>query len=372
MNGRERFQRYLHYQPADRAPNIEVGAWSQTVDRWLTEGLPAGTGLEESYLTFNGNDFFGLDRQLELGLDMTSPLPPFEPEVLEEDERIIVQRDSAGVVTRSLKDGSSMGQYLAFPVRDRQDFEALRRRYDPASPERYPADWPERVRAAVEADCPVWGPGVGSIGFFSTLRHWMGTENACTIFYDDPALAHEMCEFITDFTLSLLGRALGEVKLDYFLWWEDFSFKTGPLVSPALFREFLLPRYRRCNEALRAAGVDVIFLDTDGNPTVLLPLLLEAGVNGTYPIECAAGMDPLALRREFGRDLLLWGGVDKRALARGEADIRAELLRKLPPLLEDGGYIPQLDHLAPPDIPYGNWLYYLDLKRRLLAGATGL
>jgi uroporphyrinogen decarboxylase len=181
-----------------------------------------------------------------------------------------------------------------------------------------------------------------------------------------------MCEFIADFSVTVLARALREVRLDWFLWWEDFSFKTGPLISPAIFREFLFPRYRRCNDALLAAGVDVIFLDTDGNPTVLLPLLLEAGVNGTYPMEAAAGMDPLALRREFGRDLLLWGGVDKRTLTRGEAEIRKELLRKLPPLLDDGGYIPQLDHLAPPDIPYRNWLYYLECKQRLLEGDTRL
>ena len=372
MTGRERFRRYMHYQPADRAPNLEVGAWTQTVQRWLGEGMPPGTGLEESSLTFNGNDFFGLDRQRDLGLNAGGPLPSFEPEVLQEDDRVIVQRDGSGVVTQSLKDGSSMGKYLSFPVHDRQGFEAMRRRYDPSTPERYPANWPEWVRTLNAADCPVWGPGIGSIGFFSQLRRWMGTENACTLFYDDPALAHEMCEFIADFTLALMERALREVPLDYFMWWEDFSFKTGPLVSPAIFREFLLPRYHRCNEALRAAGVDVIFLDTDGNPTVLLGLLLEAGVNGTYPLEAAAGMDPLVVRKEFGRDLLMWGGVDKRALARGEAEVRAELLRKLPPLLEDGGYIPQLDHLAPPDIPYRNWLYYLDCKRKLLAGETRL
>ena len=372
MTGRERFQRWMHYQSADRAPNIEVGAWSQTVPRWLSEGMPAGTGLEESSVTFNGNEFFGLDRQHDLDLHVANPLPPFEPEVLQSDERVIVQRDTGGVVTQSLRDGSSMGKYLAFPVQSRADWPDMRRRYDALTAERYPADWPAVARALQAEDCPVWGPGIGSLGFFSTLRRWMGTENACTVFYDDPPLAHEMCEFIADYTLAVLERALRDVRLDYFLWWEDFSFKTGPLVSPAIFREFMLPHYRRCNEALHAAGVDVIFLDTDGNPTVLLPLLLEAGVNGTYPLECAAGMDPVAVRREFGRDLLLWGGIDKRALTRGEAEIRAELLAKLPPLLEDGGYIPQLDHLAPPDIPYRNWLYYLECKGRLLAGETRL
>jgi uroporphyrinogen decarboxylase len=77
-------------------------------------------------------------------------------------------------------------------------------------------------------------------------------------------------------------------------------------------------------------------------------------------------MSPVALRKVFGRDLLLWGGIDKRELAKDRAAIDRELEAKVPPLLADGGYIPQLDHLAPPDISYENWLYFLDRKKRLV------
>ena len=365
MNGRERFQRVMHYEPVDRVPNIEVGAWTQTVPRWRAEGMPDGTGLEQSALTFNGSGFFRLDRQLCINLSVAM-MPAFGPETIEEDDLTVTARNQDGAVTRGMKDGSSMAQYLAFAVRDRKDFEAIRQRYDPGAPERYPDDWARIVTEASRPDCPVWGPGIGGVGFYSMMRRWMGTENACTIFYDDPRLAHEMCEFIADFTLRWLDRALAEVKLDYFMWWEDFSFKTGPLVSPTIFRTFLLDRYRRVNDALRAAGIDIIFLDTDGDPRVLLPLLLDAGVNGTYPIECAANMNPVALRREYGRELLLWGGIDKRALARDKTAIDRELEAKLPPLLDEGGYIPMLDHLAPPDVPYANWVHYLERKRELL------
>jgi uroporphyrinogen decarboxylase len=106
--------------------------------------------------------------------------------------------------------------------------------------------------------------------------------------------------------------------------------------------------------------------------------MLDAGFNCLYPCEqCNEGMHPLALRREYGRALSLWGGIDKRALARSRREIEDELTSKLPALLEEGGYIPQLDHLAPPDIPYDNWRYYLAVKRRLLetgssAGTTEL
>ena len=60
------------------------------------------------------------------------------------------------------------------------------------------------------------------------------------------------------------------------------------------------------------------------------------------------------------------GGIDKRALARGRRAIDEELYRHVPKLLEDGGYIPTVDHAIPPDISYDNWMYYLEVKRKLL------
>jgi uroporphyrinogen decarboxylase len=290
--------------------------------------------------------------------------------VTEEDERTVTIRNVNGVLVRTLKNSSNMPQYLAWPVRDRKEFEKIKKRYDPTSSRRYPENWAEIARESLQSECPAWGPAIGSVGFFSMIRTWMGTENACTVFYDDPALAHDMCEYIADFTIKGMQRALFQAKLDYFMWWEDFSFKTGPLISPSIFKEFLLVRYRRVNDVLRKAGIDIIFLDTDGDPRLMYKLLLDAGVNGAYPLEqCCQEMSPVALRKAFGRDLLLWGGIDKRELAKDHAAIDRELEAKLPPLLADGGYIPQLDHLAPPDISYKNWLYFLERKKRLLEKA---
>jgi uroporphyrinogen decarboxylase len=76
----------------------------------------------------------------------------------------------------------------------------------------------------------------------------------------------------------------------------------------------------------------------------------------------------MALRKRFGKGLRLWGGVDKRVLAQGPAAIRAHL-REFIPLIEEGGFIPTVDHTVPPDVSWENFRYYMDLKRRLLAGA---
>ena len=92
---------------------------------------------------------------------------------------------------------------------------------------------------------------------------------------------------------------------------------------------------------------------------------MEEGVNIMFPLEVPAGVDPYAWRREFGMNLRLKGGIAKEALVRGGAAIDKELER-IRPLLEQGGYIPHLDHLVPPDISYRNYCEYLEKKRRLI------
>jgi uroporphyrinogen decarboxylase len=306
-------------------------------------------------------------------------IPGFETEVLEEDERTMVMRHADGRVTRALKEGMVRGQrmsmdtYLRFPVESRDDFVAVKRRYNPDSPARYPAFWDDYAELLQERSYPVQVPLLTTDcqGFYSCLRNWMGTEAACTVFYDDPAWAEEMCEFIADTIIAVCRRVVESVDVDYFLWHEDYAFKTGPLLSPRIVRKFLLPQYRRVNDFMRAHGVDIIFIDTDGDPRVLIPLLLESGINGILPLECAAGQDPVALRKEYGHDLLLWGGIDKRALAQDRAAIERELLAKIPPLMADGGYIPTVDHAVPPDVPYDNFIYYMDLKLKILEGRLG-
>ena len=120
----------------------------------------------------------------------------------------------------------------------------------------------------------------------------------------------------------------------------------------------MLPRYRRVVNFLRGRGVEFISLDSDGDVSKLIPIWLEAGINILYPFEVQAGMDVLKVRKEYGRDLRLWGGIDKRALAAGPKAIDAELAR-IAPLVADGGYIPTPDHSLPPDVSFANYCYYM-------------
>jgi uroporphyrinogen decarboxylase len=145
--------------------------------------------------------------------------------------------------------------------------------------------------------------------------------------------------------------------------WEDMCHKTGPLISPAWFREFMLPHMKRVTRGLHDVGIDIIMVDSDGRVDELLPLWLEAGVNLHYPLEAAAGCDPLRYRELYGRDILLMGGIDKRVMRDGctRADVEREVMAKVPALWKQGGYSPMVDHAVPPDVPFELFRHYVDL-----------
>lgn len=356
MNGRERFLATMHYQPRDRCPWGEMGFWPETLEHWHGEGWPRDADL---------NAFLGFDRlREEVGVNLGF-VPAFEPAVLEEDERYRVVRRADGVVAREFKGELSfnMPQWLRFPLESRRDWdEQIRPRLDAAAPLRYPEHWSEHVRTWRERDYPL-GLRLGSV--FGYLRNWMGLERIATTLYDDPAWVQEMMDYLVGFYCAVGQRALEEVDVDYVLLWEDMACKGGPLISPAMFRRFMLEPYHRLTAFIRQRGVELIFVDSDGDSELLMPLWLEGGVNGFYPVERAAGMDPVRLRQRFGRTLRLMGGIDKRAMAAGPEAIDAELAH-VAPLLAEGGYLPWCDHHVPPDVSLAHYQYYV---RRMQEGS---
>ncbi|HIE08628.1 MAG TPA: hypothetical protein EYP65_02130, partial [Armatimonadetes bacterium] len=107
-----------------------------------------------------------------------------------------------------------------------------------------------------------------------------------------------------------------------------------------------------------------------GDIRQLVPLWLEAGINCFYPLERASNVDPLELRRQYGKDILLIGGVDKRVL-KGEKKAIEEEVMRLAPLVEEGGFIYTVDHAVPPDVPLRNYEFYLELVRKVVEGRVG-
>jgi uroporphyrinogen decarboxylase len=246
-------------------------------------------------------------------------------------------------------------------VRTREDWRRVRDEHLQPCPElRFPADWSALEARFAGREEPL---GMPLCGAFGHPRNLMGDEHLLVTYYDDPALIHEIQEHWVWLYRQIIDEVTAHLQLDYVLLWEDMAYKTGPLISPALFREFMLPYYQEIVSHIRSKGIDLVFVDTDGNAEVLLPLFLEAGINGFFPFERAANMDPVRLRRQYGHAFCIFGGIDKREVARGREAIARHVDAFVPALLEDGGYIPMLDHSAPPDISLDSMKYLIERLR---------
>ncbi|NQU10239.1 hypothetical protein HQ590_05585 [bacterium] len=369
MNDRERFTNYVRFRQVDRPPRWEWSFRADTTELWYQQGLPSRVPAE-----VNWANYFGLDRgspfvsdsaPTALGVDF-GPQPGFANGVVEEAGPYIVRKNYWGATCRELKaaDHHSIPQYLSFAVRSREDFQEYKKRLDPTDPTRYPADWEKRKAAWANRDYPL---RLHTYGWYGLLRELLGFEELSLAFFDQPDLIEEISEFWADFTLQVFARALAEVTPDFVLFWEDLAFKTGPLLSPDQFRRFLLPHYQRVIKQFRRHGIDTFMVDSDGNLDLISPFWLEAGINMLGPYEVAAGMDVVQVGKTY-RDLVLVGGLDKREIAKGRAALEAEVLRRVPPLLERGGYIPTLDHATIPELSLDDYRYYREFLQKLCEG----
>lgn len=373
MNSRERHLETWLFGKPDRVPLAPGGGRRSTLETWHSQGLPpevkdynqhayrlAGGTLEWP----GGGSGFHVNERM---------IPTFEEKVIEERAASRVVQDWKGNVCEIGKEFTAeylrnaidfvTRRWIKCPVESRADWEDMKRRYDAGEPSRLPANPVLSGNALADRMHIVQ---VHFSGPFWQLREWVGFENLCTLFYDDPQLVRDMIAFWDDYIARLLKRMLQYVTPDVVHLSEDMAYKQFSMISPAMTREYLLPTWRHWGEIVRGAGVPVYAMDSDGYVGELIPLWIEAGINVCDPIEVAAGNDLPAFRRQFGREMAYTGGIDKRAMAKGGAVIEAEI-RRLQPVIDDGGYLPSCDHGVPADVSWPNYVEYV----RLLAQATG-
>jgi uroporphyrinogen decarboxylase len=254
-------------------------------------------------------------------------------------------------------------RWIKCPVETREDWEDMKRRYDPDDKSRFPADAKALGERLADREHIVH---LGFSGPFWQLREWLGFENLCMLFHDDPEFVKEMIGFWRVYMERLLERLFRFVVPDMITISEDMAFKSFPMISPEMTREFLLPVYQCWGEIILGGGCPVYAIDSDGFVHDLISVWMKSGVNACGPMEVAAGNDLVALREKFGHDMAFMGGVDKRAMAKGGQTLEAAIHR-LEPVIRDGGYIPSCDHGVPSDVSWSNYVNHV----QLLARATG-
>ena len=353
---RERWNRAMHFEPVDRLPLMEFGYWDETLPEWHKQGLPEDVRTEaEAYAYFGIEDWAVAPIEV-----MIHPRPAMK--IIEENANYTIWSDTDGAIRKEIREGvKSIPSYLRFAIESAEDWKKMKPQMDPTNPDRYPADWEEQVRAYADRDYPL-SIDIGSM--LGKPRNWIGFENIALMFYDNPELIEDIIETCCVCVCGTIERALKDVQFDFAQGWEDICFKNGPIVSPKMFAQYVVPRYKRITDLLHAHEIDVVWTDCDGDINPIADQFLAGGINCMFPLEVASGTDPVALREKYGKTMLLHGGVDKMPLREGPKAIEKELLR-LKPVVDEGGFIPHVDHRCPMDVPLENYKFYLKLKREI-------
>ncbi|NQU40581.1 MAG: hypothetical protein HQ523_11555 [Lentisphaerae bacterium] len=373
MNPRERYIETVTFGTPDRIPFEPGHGRESTRKRWHAEGLPEGRDPMEFAMGVLGIKP-DEPRQPTIYPDADFRLlPMYEEKVLEHRDGHYVVQDWKGNICEIsdeydvsyLRTGIDFvtRRWIKCPVENREDWEAIKVRYDTEAPGRFPDDFAARCAPLAERDWPLI---IGFSGPFWQLREWCGFEGLCMLMIDDPEFVAEMAEFWSDFVARMLDRILPHVVPDGILISEDMAYKAKSMISMDMAREFCMPSWKRWTRQVKAAGCPIVDVDSDGFIGELIPLWIEAGVNVCDPIEVAAHCDIVEFRQRFGKKMAFRQGVDKRCIAAGGDALKNEL-RRIEPVIRDGGFIPGCDHGVPHDVSWNNYLDYC----RQLAELTG-
>lgn len=353
LTDRERFNRQMHYHPVDRCFNMEFGYWDENFTEWPLFVEHGVRNNEEADV------FFNFDRQVTIGGNVWMN-PPFATRTVEirENTRVMVNED--GLLAEVPLDAhDTIPHYIASSVVTPADWAKVKA-------ERFALDSPGRVVdvARFQREHPAardYPLGVWTGSMIGKIRDMLTFEGLAYAIHDYPAMVEDMVETACQLVENSLDQLLPHFQFDYASGWEDICYKAGPIVNPKWFHRVITPRYARIHEKLKAHGVDIWYIDCDGDVRPILPAMMEGGVTCLFPYEVNSCTHPADLLNEYGKDLRIMGGFDKIEMGKGREAIRA-YMDTLVPLVERGGYIPFCDHRCPPNVTPEDYLYYLDLK----------
>lgn len=362
MTNRERFRNQMSFRGVDRCINVETGFWAETFLEWP---MFASAGLKNIF------DAFSL-----LGLDILENfwgeriyantfLEPYYAETLIDDtDTTEIRYNSYGVVVEKMKPACGARSRMLRPsVATPEDWKRVKAERFIIDDARRDVDIVhcKKVIAAV-GDNPL-GLFCGSVvGFIAQMLTFEGMIYAC---YDNPEMVEDMVETCYRLIDRFLDQILPHFRFDSACLYENITCKNGPILPLWFFKDVVAPRYRLICKKLNNYGIDLISVGSDGDVRPLLPTFLECGVNCLSPYEVNGCVHPAELLGQYPGALRIIGGVDKIEIARGKEAID-RYLDSVAKLVENGGYIPHIDHDVPPSISQENFLYYLERKKKLL------
>jgi uroporphyrinogen decarboxylase len=361
LTSKERFTRILQHRPVDRVGLFEV-YWRETAQKWTAEGhLPRPEAV---------SDHFGLDVRRTGGeitpgdyavVNLVADVD-FGQQVVEETESARLLRDGNGALLRWNKDSSGAPEHVDFAVHDRRSWEAHIRPHllDQTTYERrinFPSYRALREKCAREARFM----SSGVVGAFDLMSPMCGHQNLLIGMAEDPEWVRTMADLYATVAIRLLEILWDREGLPDGLWvWDDLGFKGRPFMSPAMYRAQIFPAHRKLFDFAHSHGLPVVF-HCDGFVEALIPALIEAGITCLQPLEVKAGMDLLRIKKRYGDQIALIGGMDERVLETNDKRaVEAELQSKLPQVMAGSGYVLQVDHSVSPLVEYETYKFFVE------------
>jgi len=330
------------------------------LEEWKEQGMPQDVPHEE---LFNYDPFSRVPLN-GLGWVKAEFAPFFEEKVLEDRGDHELVQDEAGRKVLFFKGRRSgfMPTYEDDPVKDQKTWEEnCKWRLDPSTPSRY-ANLENDMKSAKAGAATGKIVVQRAIGGYMYLRSLMGPERVMYVFLDQPDLVHDCMKTWFELADAVIARHQDHVTLDELFLAEDVCYNHGILISPDMMREFLFPYYQQLITNIKSRQIDKsrhlhVQIDTDGYAVPSIPVYQEIGMDIMSPFEVASGCDVVEIGKQWP-DLVIFGGIDKRVLAKTKKDIDEMVERIIPPMRERGGYIPTCDHGVPSEVPYENYLHY--------------
>jgi len=372
LNSREKFNSVMAFESNSVTMKTEFGFWAGTLKKWLNEGLPktadtpyinaldgkivrASEDIPESGELTDKNviNYFNLDSYLvKFPFDLSPMLPT---KIIEENEKYKIYIDSYGLKKKEGKVTAGIPMTLDYPIKNKKDFYDYITLYDDDYKKRLPKNWDSLKKELKSRDFPI-RLGGGPYGFSFFPRHLMGDVFYMISMYDDPDLIKEFNEFFLNFVMNYWSLILKDIDVDCILILEDIAYRSGSFISKDMFKEFMAPYYIKFIDFLKQYNIKNVFVDCDGLINELIPLWIEVGVTGIFPIEAVNDIEKI---REKYPKLQLMGGFDKRLLfLDGSKEAIDAELEKVQRLLKKGGYVPHIDHAVSEDVTWENFKYY--------------
>jgi uroporphyrinogen decarboxylase len=334
------------------------------MEAWQEQGLPKDAPWEQLAWLFQYDK--GAAHYLgELGWCEAAFAPAFEEKLVEDRGDHELVQDYAGrhVLYFKGRRNGFMPEYVNHPVTDERTWEEnVKWRLDPAAPGRF-ATLDKRMERAKAAAAEGQIIGQSLIGGYMYLRSLIGPEALLYMVYDNPKILHACMTTWFALADAVTARHQQHVTLDEVYFAEDICFNHGPLISPAMMREFLTPYYQQLIANIKRRQIDrsrhlYVQVDTDGFADPVIPVYRETiGMDYMSPFEVASGCDVVRTGKQYP-NLIIRGGIDKRVLALSKKEIDRMVEHILPAMRERGGYIPVCDHGVPAEVPLENYLHY--------------